>query len=206
MCPDQEILSLYIDGELPSPWKEKMDAHLASCKKCKSHLLQYRKLRVVLEGDRFEVSAELKKRVWDKVLSRIPGIPEGQNYLPQTKRKMPAKARRVFWNRTVSLPFPAAVAAACVIITFLVIQGLGSPGTQAAGQQSEKVPPIAAGISADVQGIIPVSDMDSVLQYLSAEDMADFVIMRLPETRNFSSFGEPTLLKATDYSRRSSPR
>jgi len=117
---------------------------------------------------------------------------------------MPAKARRVFWNRTVSLPFPAAVAAACIIITFLVIQGLGFSGTQ--GQQSAQVPPLAAGISADVQGIIPLSDMDSVLQYLSAEDMADFVIMRLPETRNFSSLGEPALLKAADYSRRGSSR
>jgi anti-sigma factor RsiW len=202
MCPDKEILSLYIDGELPSPWKEKMDAHLVSCEKCKSHLLQYRTLRVVLEEDRFEVSAELKKRVWDKVISRMPGIPEEPNYLPHTRRKTLAKVRRVFWNRTVSLPFPAAVAAACIIITFLVIQGLGSSGTQASGQ----APGIAAGISADVQGIIPVSDMDSVLRYLSSEDMADFVIMRLPETRNFSSFGEPALIKAADYSRRSSTR
>jgi anti-sigma factor RsiW len=201
MCPDQEILSLYIDGELPSPWKEKMDAHLISCEKCKSHLLQYHKLRVVLEGDRFEVSADLEKRVWDKMIARIPGIPEELNYLPQTRRMTSAKASRIFWNRTVSLPFPAAVAAACVIITFLVIQGLGSSRTKEPGQA-----PGIAGISADVQGIIPVSDMDSVLQYLSSEDMADFVIMRLPETRNFSSFGEPTLLKATDYSRRSPSR
>ena len=202
MCPDQEILSLYIDDELPSPWKEKMESHLVSCEKCKSHLLQYRTLRVVLEGDKLEVSAELKKRVWDKVISRIPEIPEEVNYLPRLRRKTPVKTRRVFWNRTVSLPFPAAVAAACIIIIFLVIQGLGSSGTQGLGQ----APGIAAGISADVQGIVPISDMDSVLQYLSSEDMADFVIMRLPETRNFSSFGEPTLLKATDYSRRSPSR
>ena len=206
MCPDQEILSLYFDGELPSPWKEKMDSHLVSCKKCQSRLLQYRKLRGVLEEDRFEVSEELQNRVWDKVTSGVPagmpaGIPgekpAGLDNLTRTRKR-----RHVFWNRTVSLPFPAAAAAAAafIIVAFLVIQGIGvSSGTTQA-------PGIAAGISTDVQGIIPVSDMNSVLQYLSAEDMADYVIIRLPETRSFSSSGEPTLLRSADYSRRTSTR
>jgi hypothetical protein len=202
MCPDQEILSLYFDGELPSPWKEKMDIHLVSCKKCQSRLLQYRKLRGVLEEDRFEVSEELQNRVWDKVTSGISdGIP-GENPAGLDNLTRTRKRRHVFWNRTVSLPFPAAAAAAAafIIVAFLVIQGMGvSSGTTQA-------PGIAAGISTDVQDIIPVSDMNSVLQYLSAENMADYVIIRLPETRSFSSSGEPTLLRSADYSRRSSNR
>ena len=193
MCPDRQILSLYFDGELPSPWKEKMDAHLKSCEKCLSHLAQYYRLKEILEGDRSEVSAELKNRVWDKTIS---GTMEG---LFNHTRRNPV--RQVFWNRNISLTFPAAVAAAAVfiIISLLAIQGMQAP-------QADQEFEIAAGIGEEVQGIIPVSDMDSVLQYLSLESMSDFVVIRLPETRNFSSSGEPALLRAADYSRRSSPR
>jgi hypothetical protein len=99
------------------------------------------------------------------------------------------------------LPFSAvaAAAAAFIIIAFLAIQGIRSTKTA-------QEPGIVAGISTDVQGIIPVSDMNGVLQYLSREDTADFMIIRLPETRNFSSSGEPALLKAADYSRRTTSR
>jgi hypothetical protein len=54
----------------------------------------------------------------------------------------------------------------------------------------------------DLQGMVPVSDMNGIMQYLGQEDTADFVIIRLPESRNFVSSGEPTIVKAADYSRR----
>ena len=34
-CPDKDLYSAYVDGELQSPWKEKIEAHLVSCKKVK---------------------------------------------------------------------------------------------------------------------------------------------------------------------------
>ena len=190
MCPDRQILSLYLDGELPSPWKEKMDTHLVSCEKCRSHLAQYQKLREIMQEDRVEFSLEMKNRAWDNIISGMPG--------DHAKRKMvnPVREHQIFWNRRVSLPFPALAAAAAVfiIITFLAIQGIRSP-------QTDQEFGIATGIGADVQEIIPVSDMDSVLQYLFAEAMSDFVVIRLPETRSFSSSGEPALIRAADYSR-----
>jgi hypothetical protein len=61
---------------------------------------------------------------------------------------------------------------------------------------------MAATGTIDMQGIVPVSDMNGVLQYLGNQDTADIMIIRLPESRNFSSSGEPTIIKAADYSRR----
>ena len=190
MCPNRQILSLYFDGELPSPWKEKMNAHLVKCEKCRSHMAQYHKLKEIFAGDRVEASAILKNRVWDKTITGTP-----------VNQKKTVKGNFLLWNRSVSLPFPAAVAAAAVFIfiSFLAFQGMRSPGVD---QEYE----IASGIVTDVQGIIPVSDLDSVLQYLSVDHMSDFVVIHLPETRSFSSSGEPTLLRAADYSRRSSSR
>jgi hypothetical protein len=190
MCPDHQILSLYIDEELPSPWKEKMDAHLKLCQMCRVRLAQYHKLKAVLKSDQIEISAELKNRVWDKAALKKP----------ETRYNF-ANTRSSLWNRTVSLPFPAAAAAGFIFIAFLVILGTRSPVAPAAYE-----PEIATGISSDMQGMIPFSDMNSVIQYLSSEDMADFTVIRLPETRNFSSSGEPALLKAADYPRRRSSR
>jgi hypothetical protein len=101
------------------------------------------------------------------------------------------------WGRTVSLPLPVAAAAAAVIIAaFLFIVNLRQPG-QAPVQES-----LASTVGTDVQGIMPVSDLDRVLQYLSSQDNSDYVIIRLPESRNFLSSGEPALLKAADYTGR----
>ena len=205
MCPDNQILSLYNDNELPSPWKEKMEIHLASCKNCQTKLEQYQTVSGIFKDDKMEVPADLERRVWDKVAFRnFRTAPEKTMY----KKPGIAEPQNVhfnyagFWNRKISLPLPAAAAAAAafIIIAFLAVQGKFSP---APVPQNEG---LLAGISSDVEGIVPVSDINGVIQYLSREDTADFMIIRLPETRNFSSYGEPALLKAADYSRRISSR
>jgi hypothetical protein len=43
--------------------------------------------------------------------------------------------------------------------------------------------------------------MESVLQYLGSNDTGDILILRLPESRNFASYGEPAIIKAADYTR-----
>jgi hypothetical protein len=64
-----------------------------------------------------------------------------------------------------------------------------------------------ASIESDIPGIIPVSDMPQVLQYLGNQDnKGDIVIIRLPESQNFTRSGEPALIRAVDYSRRNQPR
>jgi hypothetical protein len=59
-------------------------------------------------------------------------------------------------------------------------------------------------IEGSLSETIPVTNMGEVLQYLGNHDDADVVILKLPESRNFHSAGEPTILKAADY-RRSAP-
>jgi hypothetical protein len=57
----------------------------------------------------------------------------------------------------------------------------------------------------EMQAIIPASDMNGVLQYLGNTDTADIVIIRLPESKSFMSFGEPAIIRAADYSGRNTP-
>jgi len=54
----------------------------------------------------------------------------------------------------------------------------------------------------EIPEIIPAAtDLNGVLQYLGA-DGSDIIILRLPESRNFSRSGDPAIIRAADYSRR----
>jgi hypothetical protein len=54
----------------------------------------------------------------------------------------------------------------------------------------------------DPPGIVPTTNLNEVLQYLGNRDPGDILIIRLPESRSFTSSGEPAIIKAADYSRR----
>ncbi|MDR0389811.1 MAG: zf-HC2 domain-containing protein [Spirochaetaceae bacterium] len=201
MCPDHEILSVFLDGELPSPWKEKMEQHLAGCAACRARLDTYRKLSQIMGGvsapagedGGFEsVLASARTRVWEKLEKDLGGASEP----PGVEAEFP---RLSVWQRRLSIPLPAAAAALLLILAtaFFASRPLFSPP-----RQNEM-----AGIETDMQSIIPVSDMSNVLQYLENQDTdRDIVIIRLPESRNFTSSGEPTLIRAVDYSRRNQSR
>ncbi|UTC75064.1 zf-HC2 domain-containing protein [Treponema sp. OMZ 792] len=52
-CPDKDLYSAYVDGELQSPWKEKIEAHLASCEKCSIVVDSYKKISLKLSENSF---------------------------------------------------------------------------------------------------------------------------------------------------------
>jgi hypothetical protein len=192
MCPDPQILSLYIDGELPSPWKEKLEAHIGSCAGCRIRLERYGGIRSALAADGAAAAQRAKDRVWAG-LAVSEREPPGLTGFRLIKKSGPPA-----WNRTVSVPLPAAAAAAAFIVTaFVILLSLRQP----AGVPAQE--PVSSVVGTDVQGIIPVTDMNGVLQYLSAQETSDYLIIRLPESRNFSSSGDPALLKAADYAGRS---
>jgi anti-sigma factor RsiW len=191
MCPDRQILSVYLDGELSSPWKEKMENHLAHCGECREKLETYRAVSRMLEGagagsngaggagvKALEEGA--KDRVWLKVqnLGELPLSPG-------------------FWQRSLSVPLPVVAAAA--VILFIALGAVLFRQNQPFPAQDA-----VAGMDLGGHGVIPVSDMSGVLQYLGSQDAGDIVILRLPESKNFMSSGEPAILKAADLPARSS--
>ncbi|UTC64353.1 zf-HC2 domain-containing protein [Treponema sp. OMZ 788] len=52
-CPDKDLYSAYVDGELQSPWKEQIEAHLASCEKCSIVADSYKKISLKLSENSF---------------------------------------------------------------------------------------------------------------------------------------------------------
>jgi hypothetical protein len=184
------MLSLYKDSELPSPWKEKLEAHLRECPGCRERLEQFQNLSSELNGDAGDVNMAIdaaKDRVWET--------------LAATKRR-PYRLPARFWGRSVSVPLPLAAAAAAVLILGFGL--LLFRQTPAAAPQDGAVAAAfgSTGLGMEMQSI-PAADISGVLQYLGNDDTADIVIIRLPESKNFMSLGEPAIIKAADYSGRS---
>ena len=185
MCPDYQVMSIYFDGELDSPWKEKFEKHLEACPSCRKHLESYQVTRqklaeasLVQDRPLDQSIADAMERVWEKT-----------GYVVRPQRN---NVRR-FWNGSLSIPVPIAAAAGLVlVIAFTAIITLKQPAA------SNDLPQLA---DMQTQEMIPVSaDMASFFQYLSNDNSGDMVIIRLPET-TFKNVEEPRILRAADYSR-----
>jgi hypothetical protein len=177
MCPDPQLLSLYHDGELPAPWKEKLESHLAECFSCKQHLEEFRRLSGILGGGADSPFEPVQNRVWRRLHN--PAFAAPLNW-PQP-----------IWSRSIRVPLPLAFAAIAAVLIFGVFF-LRTPRT---------AEPAATALSTlDMQTVVPAADLNGIWQYLGNEDSGDIVIIRLPESRSFTSFGEPAIIRAADYS------
>jgi anti-sigma factor RsiW len=195
MCPDPQLLSIYVDGELPSPWKEKMDVHLKDCPACREKFENFKQLHELINNNTSAEKTgeteirESKEKIWRKIEAK-------KSFTPYPR----------IWQRRISISLPAAAAAVIIIaLAAMFISGgrqilnNGLAGKQAAND--EKTNFIFAA-EEEIPGIIPAAaDLNGVLQYLGA-DGSDIIILRLPESRNFSRSGDPAIIRAADYSRR----
>jgi hypothetical protein len=209
MCPDPQLISVYFDGELPSPWKEKMESHLAQCPGCRRRLEGYG----LLSGGEQEKAAvaevSARERVWKKFAEKTGmTVPDSGNIstVSPGHYNHPYPIRHGFWGRRVSIPLPAAAAVALLIIAAALwtLQTRGQrtlPNMTVASEEFSLWPP-GMDVGFESPGMYPAADLNGVLQYLGARDSGDIVILRLPETRSFMSSGEPAIIRAADYSRR----
>ncbi len=44
MCPNADLYSAWLDNEVPSPWKEKLEQHLNSCPECASRVSKFKSI------------------------------------------------------------------------------------------------------------------------------------------------------------------
>jgi len=194
MCPEPQLLSIYLDGELPSPWKEKMQEHLTQCPECKAKLDNFKHLQELFNNDKLSSSEnkifteqellETQERVWKK-------IEDQKLYTP----------RFGLWQRRVSIPLPAAAAAAIILalLAALWIRGPGSSGITNQ-QMASTINPANFLLASDEEiQSMPTTDMSGMLQYLTPEGSTNIIILQLPESQNFFKSGEPAIIRATDW-------
>jgi len=70
MCPDRELLSAWIDGEVSSPWRESLERHLEACPSCSAYAAELKSLRAAFAVDATSIEqAAARAPVWMRRLS-----------------------------------------------------------------------------------------------------------------------------------------
>ena len=200
MCPDHQLVSVYLDGELPSPWKEKMESHLAQCPHCQGLLENFRRLSLACAPD--NTPANVQERVWRNLEALgAGGQADDAARKAGVARRYPA--RRGLWERRVSVPLPAAAAVVLLILAALLWAAQANktiqPGMTFANDEYSIQPMQIDEAPGFDPRLSRLRDMNEVLEYLSGKDSGEMLILHLPESRNFSSYGEPAIVRAADY-------
>ena len=214
-CPDSDLYSAYVDGEIPSPWKEKLAAHLTVCPSCKHREMQYRML------------AEQLRRG----MAPSPGIDLESSFLRLEARrrstlgakKLAAERFNPAWTRSsVRIPLPALaamfLAALFLPVYFTLKSSSGTAGsTQVAtilpaGTSSmtnigQTVKSLATSVPVYSPDLLPYAKTDTILsansqqlftilgfasQFESATELfpdAEIIIIKLPDLTRFSNTG-----------------
>jgi len=230
MCPDTQLLSIYMDGELPSPWKEKMESHLSECSECREKFKNFKhvqeflkkntnqKLTGSLGNGSKEASSEQElmeaamKRVWQKLEARSNethsyGTRSSEtSFYRRQRRLMPVGIRKTnLLKHRLSIPLPAAAAAAVIIAlgAAVLFRGRSVDNNTFANTphiESANKTNFIPASEEEVSGIVPTGSISDVLQYLNSKG-TDIIILQLPESSNFSRAGEPAIIRAADYTR-----
>ena len=204
MCPDKQFLSVYFDGELPSPWKERMEQHLETCSQCRENLEVYRKMSGCLsyDGEVEEFTGVPQAAVIDAAAARV------WERLENRKKRKSLRLQR-FLPARIPQALTAAAAgaiAATAIICFLLLFSQAKTGKNSVPQLTGATGNFAGIVfgegDLDSPDIIPASNMNDVLRYLESDDGSNIVIIKLPERKKFNRYGEPAFINASDYNRR----
>lgn len=206
-CPDHDLFSAYCDGEVPSPWKEKLERHIAGCPECKGLTDRYASISARLR----EGSPTLDGEALDASFARLRA--------KTLSRSVPARSDRAEWFRaSVRLPVPALAAmflAAVILPSAVTLSSRGGRADEARlasmplrqmlspNQDLSRIPAVASPVISDDLPELAVrwsdaSSSDSTLftmvnyaqRFATDQDMigdAEIVIIKLPKLARFSA-------------------
>jgi hypothetical protein len=183
-CPNPDLLSAFFDGEVESPWLEKIQRHVQTCHSCQKTVARLQALRRSLLSD----EPPAVEGPFERTRQRLESL--------RSAGRTPH--RRSLWRTRISIPVPAIAA------VFAVMLGMGGLliflGTRPNFPfMSIKRQP--SGIT-EVQVAAPIEDLEQLLKSLDREPGYEEIVITLPEDTEFLQFGEPRMLRADEYSRR----
>jgi len=116
MCPEPQLLSIYMDGELPSPWKEKMEAHLRECPECAQRYKNFRRLQEMFKKKTRQSRTYVESDEMLKPSTGAQSLPE-QEFIESSQERVWKRIQagrryrpRSVWGYRLSIPMPAVAA------------------------------------------------------------------------------------------------
>jgi anti-sigma factor RsiW len=184
MCPDREILSAWLDGEIDSPWDRALEEHVGSCPDCRARLER-------LEGVRRSL-LEAPMPDWRPAMERVRSS--------LVSRGLASEKAAPVWRRRVSMPIPLAVAAAVLMI---LLAGALTVSVIRSSFGMVRITRQGSG-STEIRIAAPVSDLESLLRSIDKDAGSLEDVILLPKNVLLSSRGEPLMGKEAEFSRRKS--
>jgi anti-sigma factor RsiW len=185
MCPDRELLSAYADGEVPSPWKERIAEHLAGCAACRAVVEGYSALGARMRAEAApgeEIIVARGRELLERELAARADA--GSPAIVSPRRGERA------WDRRLSLPLPIAAAAALVM---LLLAGLTTANLVATNRAAK---PVLASAEVVPNGAEQVS-MDHILRYLDNQNAQVTLTINLPSGATFGEAGTPVIVRGS---------
>lgn len=176
MCPDEEVLSAYVDGELSDTWKTRVQEHLSMCSRCAGIVDEYVSIRETLREADIAVTDDMIERAYHEIMAR---------------RKV--EGADSFWRRKILLPLPIAAAAAVLLLAAaaaLFIAGGFSSSRQSLASSSEVILPQEEG---------EIKTLEDVLRVFESQNAHIEIFIQLPEDRGAPRMGEPVLVREAEY-------
>jgi len=170
---DPSLLSALSDGEISSPWKEKLEA-LAASDSTSSHILaeneRVKKLLHSLPEPDWSISQE---KVYQELQKKLSGRPR---VLPLTKRKL-------------SLSFPLVAAASFLVAFGSLMSGMVLANFSHNSQNQQARIAVETLRNLSREDVLALMSQDSITE----------VQMTLPSTVNLKLRGEGQLMHVTNY-------
>jgi len=179
MCPDRQIVSAFLDGEIESPWDKAIVEHLASCQTCRSLHARLAETRRIL---REESLAD-----WHAPMERVRRALRAQT---PPQRREPA-----VWERRVSVPLPVVALVAALVLFFGITLVVAELRPRVGLVRITKAP--AGGT--EIQISAPISELETLLKSVGAEDTAREDVILLPKNMRLLPVGEPRMGKAAEF-------
>lgn len=177
MCPDDEVLSAYLDGELSDEFSCSVEQQIAEDNEVNRRVSEFRAARRALHSAPEPDFEAAQARVWERIQTVKQDIPEPSVF-----------------RRRVTIPMPLAAAAAVVILisgflfSYLVL-ATGVLGPQDVASQR--------GSSVTVR-MDDNNEISNLLQALNSRESVRQVTIDMPDDRRFNYRGEAKLIRATE--------
>ena len=179
MCPDREILSAYLDGEIGSPWDGAIAEHVASCDACREIYGRLERTRRVLQRDTSLEWREPMARVRRGIMANVPPM----------RRALPV------WRRSVPIPLPVAMLAAALLLALGLSLALTMARTNIGFVKVTRAP--AGGT--EYQFAVPIDKVEALLKSVGGGEASREDVMTLPKHVKLIPVGQPRMGKAAEF-------
>lgn len=146
-CPENDIHSIYLDGELPEKFARDYEAHIVSCEKCRAELEKLRATREILAKD--SSSLNLSDDFMEKSFERLQSRMRFKKIVSQSEPK-----RFIVPMRHTFIPMAAAAAA-----VFAIMLPQKTDSAQNANMAAQDLP-----IISKAQEITPIAKSDVIVE------------------------------------------